>query len=195
MGQLSLRHQNYCSFCRSDCPLRLCVVTLTPRFGLLVKATCVCRKWWAWCAKREEPSCLPQMNGEPQPRRRRLVLFDWRTPLAVTGTSDSWEDSGRRALHCSLRYSYWRNTLNSATVSMTLLNIVSQVLHRQRGHDCSSRLGDVQVWPGDGAARLVDHAKVERLLLECFYFCMRTASILKVFVKCLVRKYKIGFLF
>lgn len=31
---------------------------------LSLQVICVCRRWWAWCARREEPSCLPQTNGK-----------------------------------------------------------------------------------------------------------------------------------
>lgn len=78
-----------------------------------------------------------------------------------------------------------------APVLITLLNIVPQVLHRQRGHDCSSRLGDVQVWPGHGAAGLMDHAKVEHLLPNFFFlYCLTTASTLKVHRQSLKSKNK-----
>lgn len=30
-----------------------------------LQVTCVCRRWWGWCVRREEPSSLPQMNGKP----------------------------------------------------------------------------------------------------------------------------------
>lgn len=29
------------------------------------QVTCVCRRWWEWCVRREEQSCLPQMKGNP----------------------------------------------------------------------------------------------------------------------------------
>lgn len=43
---------------------------------------------------------------------------------------------------------------------------VPQVLHRQRGHDRSGRLGDVQVGSGDGAGGLLGHTTVQSTLLS-----------------------------
>ena len=57
-----------------------------------------------------------------------------------------------------------------------------QVLHRQRSNDCSSWLGDVSLWSGDRAGRLMDHTKVKLTELAPKSVCILFFLIILIYI-------------